>query len=165
MPLSTLTLQSNLGTNQQQELEPEDRELVMAIAPLFREQLQAAEQRGREEGREEGQRLILANFLRGRFGELDAPLTAFLVPVSALPATEFALLLLQLSVLTVDEQGIEEARRLLVENVLKIRFGELGERLTALVSNILALPGEELALLLEELPQLSDEELLARLSN
>ena len=69
MPLSTLTLQSNLRTNQQQELEREDRELVMAIAPLFQEQLQAAELRGREEG----QRLILAKFLRGRFGELDAP--------------------------------------------------------------------------------------------
>jgi hypothetical protein len=154
-------LQSNLGTNQQQELETEDRELVMAIAPLFQEQLQAAELRGREEG----QRLILANFLRGRFGELDAPLTAFLVPVSALPASEFALLLLQLSALTVDSQGIEQARRLLAENVLKMRFWELGERLTDMVSNLLALSGEELALLLEQLRQLPDEELLARLSN
>ena len=50
------------------------------------------------------------------------------MPVSALPAAEFALLLLQLSALTVEEEGIEKARRLLAENVLKIRFGELGER-------------------------------------
>lgn len=158
-------LQSNLRAKKERELEPEDRELIMAIAPLFREQLEAAKLQGREEGREEGQRLILANFLRGRFGELDAPLTAFLVPISALPASEFSLLLLQLSVLTIDEQGIEQARRLLAENVLKMRFGELGERLNYLVSNLLALSGEELGLLLEQLPQLSDEELLARLSN
>ena len=158
-------LQSNLRAKKERELQPEDRELIMAIAPLFREQLEAAEQRGREEGREEGQRLILANFLRGRFGELDARLTAFLVPVSALPAAEFALLLLQLSALTVDEEGIEQARRLLAENVLKMRFGELGERLTDLVSNLLALSEEELGLLLEQLPELSDESLLARLAN
>ncbi len=166
-------LQSNLRTNQERELEPEDRELIMAIAPLFREQLEAAKLEGREEGieqgieigREEGQRLILANFLRVRFGELDAPLTAFLVTVSALPASEFALLLLQLSALPVNEEGIEQARRLLAENVLKMRFGELGERLNDLVSNLLALSGEELGLLLEQLPELSDESLLARLAN
>ena len=47
-------LQSNLAANQEQQLEVEDRELVMAIAPLFQQQLEAAEQRGRQEGRIEG---------------------------------------------------------------------------------------------------------------
>ncbi|GET37753.1 flagellar assembly protein H [Microseira wollei] len=194
-------LQSNLATNQEQQLEAEDRELVMAIryatatpnAPLFQQQLEAAEQRGRQEGiqagrqeviqqgiergiqqgREEGQRSILENFLRVRFGELDALLAALLVPVSALPATEFTLLLLQLSALTGDSQGIEQARRLLAENVLRMRFGQVGDtadatvrnRIPDLVTNLLALSPEELALLLQQLPQLSDDELLTRLSN
>ncbi|HBE18866.1 MAG TPA: flagellar assembly protein H, partial [Cyanobacteria bacterium UBA11367] len=153
------------------------------------QQLAAAEQRGRQEGRqegiqegiqpaiqqgrEEGQRSILENFLRVRFGELDAFLAVFLVPVSALPANEFTLLLLQLSALTGDSQGIEQARRLLAESVLRMRFGLLGDtadatlrdRIPALATNLLALSPEELALLLQQLPQLSDEELLARLSN
>ena len=186
-------LQSNLAANQEQQLEVEDRELVMAIAPLFQQQLEAAEQRGRQEGiqagrqegiqqgiergiqqgREEGQRSILENFLRVRFGELDALLAALLVPVSALPATEFTLLLLQLSALTGDSQGIEQARRLLAENVLRMRFGQVGDtadatvrnRIPDLVTNLLALSPEELALLLQQLPQLSDDELLTRLSN
>jgi hypothetical protein len=181
MPLSTLTLQSNLAVNQEEQLEPEDRELVMAIAPLFRQQLQAAEQRGiqegiqegRQEGFQQGQRSLLENFFLVRFGELDAKLSAFLAPVSVLPSREFTLLILQLSALTVDEQGIEQARRLLAENVLRIRFGQLGdtadaalgERIPNLVTNLLALSPEELALFVQQLPQLSDEELLARLSN
>ncbi|NJK73571.1 MAG: flagellar assembly protein H [Richelia sp. CSU_2_1] len=168
-------LQSNLAANQEQQLE--DRELVMTIAPLFQQQLEAAKQEGKQEGieqgRAEGQRSILENFLRVRFGELDAILTAFLVPASALPAIEFTLLLLQLSALTVDEQGLEQARRLLAENVWKMRFDRTGDtdevtrddRINDLVSNLLALPAEELVLLLQQLPQLSDEELRARLSD
>ncbi|MFB2979900.1 flagellar assembly protein H, partial [Microseira sp. BLCC-F43] len=178
-------LQSNLATNQEQQLEAEDRELVMAIAPLFQQQLEAAEQRGVQQGiergiqqgiqqgiergiqrgREEGQRSILENFLRVRFGELDALLAVFLAPVSALPANEFTLLLLQFSALTGDEEGIEQARRLLAENVLRMRFSQLDERIPALVTNLLSLSPEELALLWQQLPQLSDDELLARLSN
>ncbi|HBE32772.1 MAG TPA: flagellar assembly protein H, partial [Cyanobacteria bacterium UBA11368] len=186
-------LQSNLAANQEQQLEVEDRELVMAIAPLFQQQLEAAEQRGRQEGiqagrqegiqagiergiqqglergiqqgREEGQRSIIENFLRVRFGELDALLAVFIAPVSALPANEFTLLLLQLSALAVDEEGMEQAKRVLAENVLRMRFSQLDERIPDLATNLLALSSEELALLLQQLPQLSDEELLARLSN
>ncbi|MFB2982459.1 flagellar assembly protein H [Microseira sp. BLCC-F43] len=174
-------LQSNLAANQEQQLEAEDRELVMAIAPLFQQQLQAAEQRGRgegieagiQQGRQEKQQSILESFLRVRFGELDAILAAFLAPLSALPDTEFTLLLLQLSTLAVDEQGMQQARRLLAENVLRMRFGQLGdtadvtlgERIPTLVTNLLAFSLEELTLLMQQLPQLSDDELLARLSN
>jgi hypothetical protein len=178
-------LQSGLAVNQQQQLDVEDRELVMAIAPLFQQQLEAAEQRGRQEGiqegrqegrqegiqegiqegRQEGQRSILESFFLVRFGELDPLLTAFLNPVSALPATEFTMLLLQLSALTVDEQGMQQARQLLAENVLKMRLGEIGDRLPVLLQNLLALSAEELTLLLQQRAQLSNEELLARLSN
>ena len=72
-------LQSHLVVETQQEPEPEERELIMAIAPLFQQQIQAAQQQAREEGlerglergleqglergRQEQQRLILENFL------------------------------------------------------------------------------------------------------
>ncbi|GET35532.1 hypothetical protein [Microseira wollei] len=174
-------LQSSLAVNQEQQLEAEDRELVMAIryatatpnAPLFQQKLEAAKQEGRQEGiqegrqegRQEGQRSILESFFLVRFGELDAVLAAFLTQVSALPATEFTILLLQLSAMNLDEQGMQQARQLLAENVWRMRFGELGERLPVLVQNLLALSAEELTLLLQQLPQLSNEELLARLPN
>lgn len=166
-------LQSGLAVNTEQQLEAEDRELVMAITPLFQQKLEAVKQEGRQEGiqegrqegRQEGQRAILESFFLVRFGELDAVLAAFLNPVSTLPATEFTMLFLQLSALNVDEQGMQQARKLLAENVLRMRLGELGERLPVMVQNLLALSAEELTLLLQQLPQLSNEELLARLSD
>ena len=158
-------LQSGLAVNTEQQLEAEDRELVMAITPLFQQKLEAVKQEGRQEGIQEGQRAILESFFLVRFGELDGVLAAFLNPVSALPATEFTMLFLQLSTLNVDEQGMQQARELLAENVLRMRFGELGERFPVMMQNLLALSAEELTLLLQQLPQLSNEELLARLSD
>ena len=162
-------LQSSLAGNQEQQLEIEDRELIMAIAPLFQQQLEAAKQ----EGRQEEQRLILESFFRVRFGELDPVLAAFLTRISALPATDFTMMLLQLSALTVDAQGMQYAKQLLVENVLRMRFGEigntgdatLGDRLPVLQQNLLTLSPEELTLLLQQWHQLSNEELLTRLSD
>ncbi|MEG4420013.1 flagellar assembly protein H [Microcoleus sp. LAD1_D5] len=152
-------LQSNLVADLEQEIETEDRELIMTIAPLFQEQLQAAQQQGKEEQ----QRLILDNFLRVRFGELDSLMIAFLSPVSTIPAAEFTVILLGISMLTVDAAGRQEAVRLLAENVLAVRLNELADSLPALVTNLLALPVEELTLLLQQLPQLSADELRARL--
>lgn len=162
-------LQSSLTVNQEQQLEVEYRELIMAIAPLFQQQLEAAKQVGRQEG----QRSILESFFRVRFGELDPVLAAFLTPVSALIATEFTMLLLQLSALTVDVQGRQQARQLLAQNVLRVRLRELddtasetlGESIPVMVQNLLALSIEELTLLLQQLPQLSEAELLTRLSD
>ncbi len=168
-------LQSNLVTDIPQELEPEERELIMAIAPLFREQIQAAEQRARakgleqgleqglERGRQEQQRLILENFLRVRFGELSPKMTAFLSPISKLFAAEFTVLLLAISMLTVDESGREQAVKLLAESVLKMFVTNLEEILPQAVTNLLALPIAELTLFVEQLPQLSDAELRERL--
>ncbi|HBL12315.1 MAG TPA: flagellar assembly protein H, partial [Cyanobacteria bacterium UBA11162] len=45
-------LQANLRVNQ--DLDAEDREFIMALAPLYRQQIDAAIQQGREEGRQEG---------------------------------------------------------------------------------------------------------------
>jgi len=172
-------LQSNLVTDAPQELEPEERELIMTIAPLFQQEIQAARQQAREEGLEEGreqgreqglergrqeqQRLILENFLRVRFGELSPQMTVFLSPISKLQAAEFTVLLLAISMLTVDETGREAAVKLLAESVLQMRSPELGDILPAAVTNLLALPVAELTLFVEQLPQLSAEELRERL--
>ena len=160
-------LQSNLVTDTEQELQPEERELIMAIPSLFREQLEAAQQQGIEQGIEQGrqaqQRLILENFLQVRFGEINSKMTAFLSPISKLPAAEFTVLLLAISMLTVDEAGRQQAVRLLAENVLRTRQNELGDILHTAVSNLLAMPVEQLTLFVEQLPQLSADELRARL--
>jgi hypothetical protein len=57
-----VNLQANLANNT--ESDRDDRELIMAITPLFQEQLQAAQQQGIERGKQEQQQLILENFLR-----------------------------------------------------------------------------------------------------
>ncbi len=173
-------LQSNLVTDTQQELQPEERELIMAIPSLFREQLEAAQQqgiergieqgieqgieRGLEQGRQAQQRLILENFLQVRLGEINSKMTAFLSPISKLPAAEFTVLLLAISMLTVDEAGKQQAVRLLAENVLRIRQNELGDILPTALTNLLAMPVEQLTLFVEQLPQLSADELRTRLA-
>ncbi|MEG3844802.1 flagellar assembly protein H [Microcoleus sp. herbarium14] len=172
-------LQSHLVVENQREPEPEERELIMAIAPLFQQQLQAAEQQGLERGLERGleqglekgleqgrqaqQRLILENFLQVRFGELSQRMTVFLSPISKLLAADFTMLLLAISMLTVDEAGQEQAVRLLAEKVLTMRQNELGDILSTALTNLLALPVTELTLLVEQLPQLSAGELRERL--
>ncbi|XZN96241.1 MAG: flagellar assembly protein H [Microcoleus sp.] len=168
-------LQSHLVVETQEESEPEERELIMAIAPLFREQIQAAQQQAREQGLEQGleqgieqgrqaqQRLILENFLQVRFGEINSKMTAFLSPISNFSAADFTVLLLAISMLTVDEAGRQQAVRLLAENVLKMRQSELGDLLPTALTNLLALSVDELTLFVEQLPRLSADELRARL--
>lgn len=60
------------------------------------------------------------------------------------------------------EQGIEQGQRLVVENLLKVRFGELDEQLAGIIPSLLQLPTEEYTRLLV---QLSREELFARFQN
>lgn len=61
------------------------------------------------------------------------------------------------------EAGRESAARLLAESVLRGRSNELGDLWQTAVTNLLALPAEELTVFLEQLPQLSADELRARL--
>ena len=162
-------LQSSLFRKRVEKLPSEDEELLVAIAPLFQEQLAAAKQegieRGIEQGRIEGQRAILENFIRVRWGELDPVLTAFIAPVSALSPVDFTMLLVQLSTIYLDQNAVNQARQLLAENVLRMRFGEVRSRISSVIPNLLALSPEELGLLLSQLPQLSLDELLERLDN
>jgi dihydropteroate synthase len=56
-------------------------------------------------------------------------------------------------------QGLQAGQRLVVENVLKVRFGELDEHLYTIISRLMELPVEEYTPLLV---QLSRKELLTR---
>ena len=60
------------------------------------------------------------------------------------------------------EQGIEQGQRLVVENLLRVRFGALDEQLSTIIPLLLELPTQEYTRLLL---QLSREELLARFDN
>ncbi|MEH2015277.1 hypothetical protein [Nostoc sp.] len=92
-------LQQNLQVTQNQD--EEDRELLMRLAPLYqqdREQaIQEGEQRGLETGIQQGERLVVENLLKVRFGEIDNELQEIIELLLALPPEEFTPLLLQLS--------------------------------------------------------------------
>lgn len=59
----------------------------------------------------------------------------------------------------VKQQGIQQRERLVVENLLKVRFGEIDNQLQAIIEPLLALSPEEFTPLLL---QLSREELINR---
>ncbi len=81
------TLRQNLAV--QTISEPEDRELIMRLAPLYQQE--------RELAKLEGQRQVVENLLRVRFGSVDAQLSAIIEAILALPPEEFTPLLVQLS--------------------------------------------------------------------
>ncbi len=87
-------------------------------------------------------------------------MTASLEALSALPPNDLTRLLLQLSQLKDDEIGIQQGERAIVENLLQFRFGELDEQLGEMVESFLVLPPQELRGVLEQLPDLSGDELL-----
>ena len=84
-------LRENLNINQ--ILESDDQELVMRLQPLLQEKLAQVEQKGIQQG----ERLIVENLLRLRFGELDAELSAVIDSILTFPPEEFTPLLVQLS--------------------------------------------------------------------
>ncbi len=108
---ATLELLYNLQKNLvvAQNPEEDDRELVMRLAPLYqqdREQarfegiqsgLQSGRLEGQLEGIKQGERLVVENLLRVRFGSLDNELQAIIEPLLAFPPEEFTPLLMQLS--------------------------------------------------------------------
>jgi hypothetical protein len=60
------------------------------------------------------------------------------------------------------QQGVQEGERLVVENLLRVRFGSLDAELSSVIDRLLSLPPEELSTILLRLSNLSREELLAR---
>ncbi|MBG1268149.1 hypothetical protein [Nostoc sp. WHI] len=92
---ATLELVYNLRENLRinQNLELDDRELIMRLEPLY----QQDRERAKQEGKQEGERLVVENLLQVRFGSLDKELQAIIEPVLALLPEEFTPLLMQLS--------------------------------------------------------------------
>ncbi|MBW4623748.1 MAG: hypothetical protein KME17_30855 [Cyanosarcina radialis HA8281-LM2] len=84
-------LEKNLQANQ--PLDEDEKELVMRLPPLYEQD----RERAIEQGIQQGQRAVVENLLRTRFGELDVELSAIVDSLLALPSEEFAALLLQLS--------------------------------------------------------------------
>lgn len=84
-------LQQNLQVTQNQD--EEDRELLMRLAPLYQQDREQAKQQGIQEG----ERLVVENLLKFRFGEIDNELQEIIEPLLILPPEEFTPLLLQLS--------------------------------------------------------------------
>ncbi|XWK87631.1 MAG: hypothetical protein U7127_26120 [Phormidium sp.] len=88
-----------LETNQ--NLDAEDRELIMELSPLYLERLDEATQQGIQQGIQrgiqQGESIVVENLLRVRFGVLDEELQSIVAPLLELPPEEFTLLLLQLS--------------------------------------------------------------------
>ncbi len=62
---NTLELLSNLKVTleNQETIQPEDRDLIMQLSPLYLEQIQAAKQEGKQEGKQENQQEIARNLL------------------------------------------------------------------------------------------------------
>ncbi|WP_337907229.1 hypothetical protein [Iningainema tapete] len=107
-----LNLLANLKTTLElnQNLDTEDRDLVMQLSPIYEQRLaeatQIGVQQGRQLGREERierERRIIENLLQMRFGALDNELQAIISPLLALSPEDFSSLLLQLSNLSREE--------------------------------------------------------------
>ena len=95
---AVLSLRSilEITQNQNQDINEEDRELVMALSPIYLQQLEDAKQEGVQEGVERGVRIMIENLLQIRFGS-DEELNSIIEPISRLSPQEFTPLLLQLS--------------------------------------------------------------------
>ncbi|WP_051503056.1 MULTISPECIES: hypothetical protein [Nostocales] len=72
-----------------ENIDQEDRQLIMRLSPLYTQRLEEAERRG--------QRKVVENLLKIRFGLLDEQLSTIIEPLLSLPIEEFTPLLLQLS--------------------------------------------------------------------
>ncbi|MBE9207548.1 hypothetical protein IQ244_13645 [Nostoc sp. LEGE 06077] len=94
-----LSLKMTLELNQ--NIDAEDRDLIMRLSPIYEQKLAEAKQEGLQEGIHEGiqaeRRKQIDNLLRFRFGSLDTQLTGIVEPLLALSPEEFTPLLLQLS--------------------------------------------------------------------
>ena len=63
-------LQQNLRINQSPEIETEDRELIMRLAPLYQQERELA----RQEGLQRGEQLLIIRQLNRRIGTMDSSL-------------------------------------------------------------------------------------------
>ncbi|MEQ8999448.1 MAG: hypothetical protein RID53_23360 [Coleofasciculus sp. B1-GNL1-01] len=149
----------NVGSSE--TLSNADRELIMNLSPAYFKWREEAVSEGRQEGRQEGRleerRQMVENFLRVRFGELDEELEAIISPILQLPPDVLTRLLLNFSpeelLLWFGESSGQDLRlgeegREKVENLLRVRFGEVDQELADKIASMLELPHQELTPLL-----------------
>ncbi|GBE90745.1 DUF4351 domain-containing protein [Nostoc cycadae] len=67
------SLQQNLRINQ--NIETDDRELVMRLAPLYQQDRERARQEGLQQGLQQGEQQLILRLLNRRFGEIEISLT------------------------------------------------------------------------------------------
>ena len=117
-PSPLFFLQTKL-TETQEQLQEEDRELIMRLSPLLTKKLQEAEelgeqrgvqrgielgeQRGIELGEQQGQRQLVENMLRARFGSVDEELSTIVGQMMSLSSEELTQILMQLSTISREE--------------------------------------------------------------
>ncbi|MUG93030.1 hypothetical protein F7734_11505 [Scytonema sp. UIC 10036] len=96
-----LDLLSNLKSilELKQDLDQEERELIMQLSPVYEQRLAEARQQGVQAER----RRTIDALLRGRFGTVDEELAAVIQPIIDLPSQEYTSLLLQLSNISREE--------------------------------------------------------------
>ena len=90
---------------QQQDIDQDDRELIMKLSQIYQEQLEEIKKQERQEGELVGidrgvqreRRAMVESILEVRFGKVDAELATIIDQVIAMSREEFTPLLLQLS--------------------------------------------------------------------
>jgi len=84
-----------------QNIDEDDRELIMNLSPAYlrwrEEAVQEGRQEGLQEGRQEERREMIENLLQVRFGDIDEELSSVIEPLLQLPTQELTPLLLTLS--------------------------------------------------------------------
>ncbi len=96
--LNALELLYNLRTilEARQDIDREDRELIMELSPLYLQRIEDATQEGIQQGTQRTKRLMVESMLQVKFGEIDGELTQIIEPLLQLEAIEFMRLVMQL---------------------------------------------------------------------
>ncbi|HEY9701251.1 MAG TPA: flagellar assembly protein H, partial [Allocoleopsis sp.] len=87
--LATLQLRQE----QKQQIQTEEKELIMRLSPEYLTAIETATQKGVQQGVQ----LMIESFLLLRFGEIDQQLNAIITPLSEMPPSESTRLLRELS--------------------------------------------------------------------
>ena len=98
-----------------QDVDRDDRELIMRLSPLYLQEKEQSRQEGIQQGVQQGiqqgvqqgiqqeRRAVVENLLKSRFGAIDPELETVVNPMLALPPEEFSALLLRFSTLSREE--------------------------------------------------------------
>ncbi len=108
-----LNLQQNLEARQDKD--PDDRELIMRLSPLYSQKKEQSRQQGLQQGIQQGlqqgiqqgtqmtQRIVVETLLKSRFGTIDRELERVVNAIEALSSEAFAASLAQLNTLSRED--------------------------------------------------------------